>query len=474
MDAVRRPAAADRFYPGGTAELGSMVDTMLAEAPAPAFDGELLGAVVPHAGYPYSGASAARVYRALRGRDIDTVAILGTAHFGKAPKLILAPQDAFQTPFGDVPVDAAVRDALAKAGDCVAVSAELHEREHSVETQLPFLQRVLPKARILPIITNLSDEAAAAAAGAALAGVLKGRKALILVASDLSHRPSAEDARRVDLATLESLQALDPGFFLRTCAVLMELGVPELHCAWCGEGAMAAGLHAMLAGGADRAQLLHYTNSGLVLEDPDEAVGYGTMLFLRTGTPATGGALRYPPEERKALLALARSSAEAYIMRRETLWPRLSENPRFNMPAGVFVTWWEGGGVGKELRGCIGVMSPDQTVRNGVAEYAVRSTQDDPRFAPVRAEELAGLAAEVSVLSPMRRSDAAGVRPGMGVELRLGARRGVFLPQVWERFPEKEEFMAMLANHKAGLPPGAWKDPAAEIRVFETESFCEA
>jgi len=472
MGGVREAAAAGRFYPGDKVELGGLVDRLLADAPHEAARGAVLGGLVPHAGFAFSGPTAARTYRALEKLFPETVVVLGTGHFSKAPGLVIDACDGYATPLGTYPVDAGLRDALASAHPAIRIASGPHAEEHSVETQVPFLQRVLPDAKLLPVLTNLEDECRAEELGKALADVLAGRRAVVLAASDLSHFPSAVDAERVDLAGLDAASQLSPAYLWASARALVGLGVPGLSCAWCGLGAMAVALHALRGMGADHARLLDYTNSGQITRDPSRAVGYGAMIFSRTGRQGEAG-LRFSSEEQRALLDTARSAVESVLKGGGEPRRALSAMPRLNLPAGVFVTWWRRGKVGEALRGCIGTVAAEETVANNAAVYAVRSAAEDPRFPPVTAEELPGLTVEVSVLSPMRRCRPEDIQPGQGVSLLYRGRRGLFLPEVWEHLPDKEAFMGELCSQKAGLPRDSWKRPDAELRIFSTESFSE-
>ncbi|MFH1725521.1 MAG: AmmeMemoRadiSam system protein B [Elusimicrobiota bacterium] len=473
MPSLRRPAAAGRFYPGGARELSDLVDALLRESPSETPQGTALGALVPHAGYAYSGRVAARAYRALKGLQVETAVVIGSAHFGRAPGLEVDDHEAYSTPLGTVPVDLELAEALRKAHPGVRLSPEAHEREHSVETQIPFLQRLFPSVKVLPIVTSVSRFEEAAELGRALARTLKGRRAVVLAASDLSHYPAAEDARRVDPASLESCASLHPDLFWKAAELLMEFGVPELRCTWCGKGAVAVTLHALLAMGTDRARVLAYANSADAGGDPGRAVGYGAVVFLRGGTERPAFRVPLEPQERRELLALARRALAIYLKTGAQPEPVLFDNPRFNVPSGVFVTWRVRGQQGMELRGCVGTPYPGRTLGNAVCRFAVESARADTRFAPVTPEELPRLAGEISVLSPMRTARLDEIRPGLGVVIGLGLSRGLFLPSVWKKFKTKEAFLSALAEHKAGLAKDAWKSPEAQFQVFETDSFEE-
>jgi len=473
MTSVRAPAAAGRFYPDGTKELSDEVDRLLSGAPRDVPDGEVLGALVPHAGYPYSGPTAARVYRALRGLDFETVVVLGAPHREPSTGLCLDACSSYRTPLGEVAVDTDLVEALRGRPD-VTVSHRAHAEEHSIEVQLPFLQKVLPSAKLVPIVTAAPDAAKARALGRILAGALKGRKALLLVSSDLSHFPSQADSRRVDPACLEACSGLDPEYFLLASRAIMDLHVRNLQCACCGEGAVATALAALSELGADRFQNLEYRSSADTGGEPERVVGYGAALFTRTGKPRGGDLFTLSPEDKARLLALARGALETYLKTRREPRAAVFDEPRLNLPCGVFVTWWlRGPGGRRSLRGCVGATHAEKTLGNAAAHYALVAATEDPRFDGIRADELDRLVCEVSVLSPMSPSAFDDVRPGVGVMLSAEGRRGLFLPEVWEHLPGKDEFLGELCSQKMGLPHDAWKGAGFEVFTFRTQSFEE-
>ena len=465
---TRPPAAAGRFYPADPGVLRETVDRLLAQAPQTKVAGRVVAALCPHAGYDYSGPPTAQVCKALAGLKPNLVAVVGTAHFADREGFFLPDCAALRTPLGEIPVAEKEAALLLKSG-AASASAAAHAEEHSVEVVLPFLQRTWKDFQVLPVVGSSRDLAAARRFGRELAGVLKSRKAVIIAASDLSHYPPLEVARQVDPASLESFLTLDPDYLWRTEEALMSLDAPELHCTWCGLGAAAAVQEAALRLGADWGQALACTNSADAGGEAGRTVGYGAGILSVRGQSRPWPMEKISAQEKAELLALARNSVQD-ALGGEKAGPRLFDRPLFNLPAAVFVTWTRRDG---ELRGCIGTTAPRQTLGNAVASYAALSALQDSRFSPVAAEELAGLRAEISILSAPRPARPEDIRPGLGVIAGRGSRQGLFLPQVWEQLPDKEEFMAHLCEHKAGLPPDAWKQKGAELSVFTVTAFQE-
>ncbi|MHB1311174.1 MAG: AmmeMemoRadiSam system protein B [Gemmatimonadaceae bacterium] len=200
---MRPPAVAGTFYPGDRRVLAASIDAMLGSGVR--HPGRPKALVVPHAGYVYSGPIAASAYLQLREPFPTRVVLLGPSHFEPVRGMALPSADAFATPLGDVPVDAAAVDALAGAAGVVTAAAA-HRWEHSLEVQLPFLQRILPGFTLLPLSVGQPrvDDVAAV-----LDTLWGGDETLIVVSTDLSHYLPYEDARTVDARTARAILARD-------------------------------------------------------------------------------------------------------------------------------------------------------------------------------------------------------------------------------------------------------------------------
>jgi len=199
-----RPAAvAGMFYPAQTAVLEQLVAGLLASAPAGRDHAKAI--IVPHAGYQYSGLTAAHAYRLLEGRraTISRVVLLGPAHRVYLQGMALPSVDAFSTPLGDVMID---KDGVSRALDLpgTQISDTAHADEHSLEVHLPFLQAVLDDFELVPIVVGACPADEVAAVIEALWG---GDETLIVVSSDLSHFHSYADARQIDAHTTARIEA---------------------------------------------------------------------------------------------------------------------------------------------------------------------------------------------------------------------------------------------------------------------------
>jgi MEMO1 family protein len=478
---VRSPAVAGQFYPESASILKLAIEKFMGDALTPQTK-KPLAIVVPHAGYVYSGQICADGWNQVRGGAYDIVILLGTNH--TAPglrKIALYPGGGFRTPLGTAMVDGdLVAAILAASPDCVS-DAGPHVREHSIEVQVPFVQVLFPQARIVAAIVGDSDAALCNRFGTALASVLKGRRALIVASSDLSHYPSAADAEIADMNTLEAITTLDPAVLHKTIREQMARRVPNLSTCACGEAPITAAMAAAKAMGATGGRIVSYAHSGsLPIGERERVVGYGAVVLaadLKKESPAvrpaeaTAADGTIGPADRKYLLNLARETISRYLTMKMVPLPRLS-SPILREPRGVFVTLKKRG----NLRGCIGRMVPDRPLAELVGAMAIQSAFEDPRFGPVTSRELSDLEVEISVLTPMKSvSGPNDIVVGRdGVLLQKGGRSAVFLPQVAPEQGWGRDEMLDNLSRKAGLPAKAWRDAGASFLTFQAIVFSEA
>ncbi len=478
-EGVRPPVVAGRFYPGDAQVLRTAIERFLQDAVPPRVE-DVVALVSPHAGYIYSGQIAADAFRQAQGGGYDRVVILGTNHTQpRYPKIGFHPGAGFRTPLGVARIDQETISALIEADPDGVRDATVHEREHSVEVQVPFVQVLFPKARIVPAVVGEAEPGLCGRFGAALGRVLRGRRALIVASSDLSHYPAAEAAERVDRAVLEAIAGMDPETLRKTIKTEMSRRISELHTCACGEGPILAAMTAARALGVETGTVVSYAHSGRVaIGDRDRVVGYGAVAFAktvrergagrRTAADAETGSL--DAEDKKALLALARETITR-LLTAQTVPLARGLPPRLDAYRGVFVTLKKRG----RLRGCIGRMIADMPLGQLVGAMAVQSAFHDSRFPELRAEELKDVEIEISVLTPMKPVRGPGdiVVGRDGVLIRKGGRSAVFLPQVaTEQGWGREEMLDNLAV-KAGLPPDAWRE-GTEFLTFQAEVFSES
>lgn len=466
--AAREPAVAGKFYPAGREELAAAVDGYLGAGAAKRPAGDVPALLAPHAGYEFSGRLAGLAFARVRD-SYDTVVVLATGHTEGVKGAALLASDFYETPLGRVDPDRALAAALMKASPLFEDRPSAHLREHAVEVQLPFLQRRLKKPfKLLAAVMNTEDPSARRAVGEALAAALKGKIALLVISADLSHYPSKSDAAAADGALRLALEALDPELLRGAARFMAAKGIPGLETCACGEAAIEAGLIAARALGAKSFRTLALSESSAEsrLAGPDRVVGYLSGIFLKSGGPAE---LALSKAQKQSLLREARAALlRAFSGERQP--SALDPDPRLNLPGAAFVTLTQRGA----LRGCVGTVTPAMTLADAVRYGAFSAAFRDNRFKPLGKDELASTEIEISVLSPLAPASAAALRPGShGAVVEQGGKTGLFLPQVWEQLPGREDFLAELCSQKAGLPRDCWKDPAARLYSFTVDSFDE-
>ncbi len=491
--AVRKAVCAGSWYPADAGELNKQLDAFLAAVPpasAPAAPATAPGEtehaatqavavrpialICPHAGYQYCGPVAGAAYARVRGQKYERVIVLAFSHRNAAAyRGVDVPTDltAYATPLGNVPVDRAACDLLlTKGGRLFAAHPGVDAGEHSLELQLPYLQRVLGEFKLVPLLVGVLNEADCTAAAQALLPLIDAGT-LLVASSDFTHfganygyvpfKDNFEPRLRelAEQAALPLLKADCDGFAAHLAQTR------DTICG--GLGPIPLLLRVLSMRGGAEATRAAVDSSGRQMGDWSNSVTYQSFVFTRR--PGTLGSA-----ERSELLRLARETVAATA--KGTAPPKLELE---KLPVGVrgqgacFVTLEK---AGKELRGCIGNMIADGPLGESVVRNAVNAAAHDPRFPAVRPEEVDGLRIEISYLTPMRRiaSPDEVIIGRHGLYIVAGWGRGVLLPQVaYERGWSRTEFLRQVC-YKAGLPPDAWQQKSAELYTFEAEVFGEA
>jgi len=283
---TRRPTVAGTWYPGTKKSLARAVDGYLANVDRPPVAGDLLGLISPHAGYTYSGQTAAYAYHQLQGRQVDTIVLVGPSHRDPVGDYAASTEDAYETPLGLVPLDRAFIDDLAGR---VFLRRIQGDSEHSLELQLPFLQRQLDEFRLVPILMRANDPAAARSLALALAGIIRelaveGKRVLLVASSDLHHFDDYDKVVRRDQEVVDAIAAYD----LERLSSLFS--APDSTV--CGHMPILTVMHAARALGASAAKILHHTNSGDVSGQRSRAqrtVGYvAAAVYMPSPEPSAG------------------------------------------------------------------------------------------------------------------------------------------------------------------------------------------
>ncbi|HQI81139.1 MAG TPA: AmmeMemoRadiSam system protein B [Deltaproteobacteria bacterium] len=458
---VRKPVCAGSFYPASADELRRDIARYTREArsaPVTVPRGMKLRALImPHAGYVYSGRTAAYASLALKGQRFSRVVLMGPDHRVGFSNISVSAADAYETPLGLVRLheDAA---RLRMGGGMFRTVPASDAAEHSLEVILPFLQTYVGSFTLVPLVMGPGDVMAYARSVCALAN----EDTLLVASSDLSHflpreRAAARDARTISLITDlngRGLAADDN----RACGAIPIRVI--LECArsrgW-------------------KARLLHYATSADASGDTGRVVGYATIAFFG----GTSMEQSYTKEQGRALVTLARSTIQEKLGVPVTQSPAQEQalkDAALQTKAGTFVTLTMGG----ELRGCIGSLEARDSIVDGVRHNALNAAFRDPRFPALTRKELDRVRIEVSVLTeprPLAYTDAQDllnkIRPGIdGLIIRKGFAAATFLPQVWDQLPDKKEFLEHLCM-KAGLPHDAWTKGDLEVQTYQVQYFEE-
>lgn len=461
----RPPVYAGLFYPADPVELREAVDSLLDRWECVDTSESPIAGIVPHAGYVYSGETAAAFYSLLRDQQYDVVVLIGPSHRTAFQGFSIFQGNSYLTPLGRVPVadDMALR--LMESHHSAAFHPSAHEEEHSLEVQLPFLQRVLdPGFQIVPIVIGTAGADELQYMAELILAEAYGRKVLVIASSDLSHYPTEELARIVDSITMEAVLSGDVMGFLRsTASAQLPSGLDTFSCGRLPIALVMAysNLYTEMSSRA-----LAQTTSAPVSGDYSSVVGYASIVFSTSQPDPSMWAIS--DEGRSYLLDIAISSVRAAAEGAEYHLPDTLP-AELMVPRGAFVTLKSSG----RLRGCIGTMRPIYPLVETVSSMARAAASEDPRFLPVEVTEFPGLGIEISVLTPLQiLQDWRDVRVGTDGLLIVapGGGSGVLLPQVpVEQGWNREDFLEGVSM-KAGLNPDAYLGDVTLYR-FQAQVF---
>jgi AmmeMemoRadiSam system protein B len=275
---LRPSPIAGLWYEGDRKALAREVDAYLDGAQLPPLEGQVVAVVAPHAGHRYSGPVAGYAFAAVRGSSPDLVAILSPFHNYHQAPLLMTSCAAYETPLGSIAIDGAAvgnLEELLAAEQGLPITRIDNDPEHSLEIELPFLQRALASRwQLLPLMVRVQDAKSCRGIGEALAQVLQERDALLVASTDLSHYHEQQTALALDRTLLSQLEAFEP-------EPLFDLERSGRASA-CGLGALAAVMWAARGLGADKVEILRHATSGDTTGDYSAVVGYGAAAMLKT------------------------------------------------------------------------------------------------------------------------------------------------------------------------------------------------
>ena len=451
-DTVKGPNVAGGFYPDDPKELARLVDGYIAGASDEIDQQHVDVAIVPHAGYVYSGPVAGFVFKGLAKTPYTTVVILAPSHFFPFKGASIWSKGAFKTPLGDVPVDEDFAAGLLHRAPALVDIPKVFDQEHALEVQLPFVQSTFPKAKIVPILMGGADIKVCEQLALALNDLIGRRDdVLVLVSSDMSHYLPYDQNNARDAKTIVAIKNEDiEGFWNGNLTKDMEM---------CGFVPATVGMMLAKLRGLTEVKVLRHANSGDTVGDKSKVVGYASIVFIKPSGLTQA--------QKKTLINIARRSLQGERLKEQF------KDARLEQVQGAFVTLTKNG----QLRGCIGNIIGQMPLTNTVANMAVAAATQDPRFPPVKPDEFKDIHIEISVLSvPKKIVSIEEIELGKdGVILfSPDGHQGVFLPQVaTETGWSKEVFLSELCTQKAGLDAHCYQDPMVSKYVFTAEVFDE-
>ncbi len=467
---ARPPAWSGKFYPDDPAVLEKTIRAFCAKASKTPFKPpkgaqSLKALILPHAGYMYSGLTAAHASLALKNHHFKKIVLIGPDHRVGFSGASVTGFSSWNTPLGTVPVHPDARRLLAeKPGRFKSVTASDLE-EHSLEVLVPFFQILSPGFQLVPVTFGRDDPASFARDLQTVIPLAREKDTLLVVSSDLSHFLPLEKAVKKDRETLDLIVRLH-GDSLATkdnaaCGILPILSL--IHLArQCGWQPVLIDRSTSFDGGGDK----------------DRVVGYAAIAFYGGDTMTEKSGSKdgsFTESQGRVLVDLARKTIadRLGVNAGEVTIPK---DPVFSSRRGTFVTLK----IDHELRGCIGNLGPDEKVVDGIRRNAINAAFNDFRFSPLTRDELDKIDIEVSILTeprPLAHEGGADLlsklRPHVdGVIIRQGGAGATFLPQVWEQLPDPREFMEHLCR-KAGLSKDAWKSRNLGVSTYQVQYFEE-
>lgn len=465
---IRRAVVAGQFYPADPDELKGMIDEFLSNAPAQPGLKNIIGLVCPHAGYVYSGQTAAYAYKTVQGNEYDAVIVIAPSHRDPIEGASIWNKGAYQTPLGLVPVNEALASEIMAHEPTIQATKYGHRMEHSLEVQLPFLQQTIRNLTIIPIVIQDYSLSNCKRIANAITRAVKNKEVLLVASTDLYHGENYKECLEYSKFTLEKIIKMEPEQLFES----FEDGKSQA----CGAGPVV--IIEMIAKelGANKAKLLTQTNSNDVIgQRGGYVVGYGAVAIYRNSSEQkekkeVGIDMGLSLEDKKQLMEIARKSIEAAV--------KGEKIPDFKVASsilkenrGAFVTIHKK----NQLRGCIGYIVGYKPLHLTVKEMAQAAALRDPRFPPVRPAELKDLHLEISVLTPIHTiKNVEEIEVGKhGIIIERGYESGLLLPQVatennWDRTTFLEH-----TCQKAGLPANSWKEPGTVIKIFSADVFSQ-
>jgi AmmeMemoRadiSam system protein B/AmmeMemoRadiSam system protein A len=474
---VFRSPLAGAWYPGDKEALTRMLDAFAAKAEVQPVD-SVQALIMPHAGYEYSGAVAAYGMKALAGKSYKRVVVMGPSHRVPIDGVGVTEVSHYATPLGEIPIDQEFIAKLRQYPQFRSVP-QLDQAEHSVQIELPLLQRAIPQFTLVPLVFGDMEDEDIRQTARILQGLIDS-ETLVIASSDFTHYgarygyvPFSDNVdanlEKLDMGAWQCIEKKDGGAFADY--------IGKTGATICGRVPIRVLLAMLPLDSAPR--LLKYDTSARITGQTDMSVSYLSIAFSgkwpqpapAVAPPTPAAAATLSDDDKAQLLKLARAVLEQYVKTGKTPRPEdigITITPGMSQIMGAFVTLKING----ELRGCIGEIAPRRPLYKAVIDHAVDAAVNDPRFSPVTENELPLLEYEISALTPPSPvgsyKDIVIGKHGMTIEKQ--GRMAVFLPQVAPEQGWDLSTTLMHLSRKAGLAADAWKD-GATFTVFEAIVF---
>ena len=486
---VKKPNLAGTWYSADAGELAGQIDRLLAGARPAGERGDPLVLTLPHAGYIYSGKTAAAGYRVIGAVGKPAVpakliVILAPSDHSAFRGCSLLDADYYETPLGKVRLGREAADDLVRDG-LFRKNPGAFEEEHAVEIHLPFLQRIFGRrlegdVRVLPILVGDADDGEVKIMARKLADATGRYDPVFIISSDFTHygpnfgyEPFRNSGGQSNMVKIKELDGGAIDLILKKDLAGFTGYCERTGATICGRNPIRIALALPMRG--FRAEKIAYDTSGNITGDYANSVSYAAILLsgrLEAAKIREENDSFLSAKDRKFLLKAARDNIASWLKKRRGIrfFPT-DVPPALLEKRGVFVTLKKRG----ELRGCIGYIAGLKPLLQAVLDNSYNAAFKDPRFGPVTAEELPGITIEISVLTePVQVKSVEEIQVGRdGLIMERGPYRGLLLPQVAvEQGWDRKTFLDQTCV-KAGLPPGAWKDGDTKIYRFRAIIFGE-
>jgi hypothetical protein len=467
----RIPVAAGRFYPAEKELLKTDISILFESCRKVTVSNTIRAIISPHAGYVYSGKTAAASFSSIpKNTKYKNIFLVGSSHVMSFNGASVYNNGDYSTPLGKVAVNKEIASKLINGNSVFNFPADSHYQEHSLEVQLPFIQSYFSYIPpIIPIIIGTVDTSTLKQIAEALRPWFTNEN-LFIISSDFSHYPPYNEAVESDRVTANGIVSGNPETFLTAIKRNSDKNIKGLVTSMCGWTSALTLLYLSETNSNLKFKLIDYCNSG---DSPngvkEEVVGYYAIALIDyTGDddiPNMAKEFSFNKKEKDLLFSIARSSIQLRLtgqystgLEAETLPSQLKDL------LGAFVTLKIGG----KLRGCIGRFISADPLYKVISASAISSAFEDPRFTPLTSEEFKNARLEITVIGPLKKiNNISDIILGRhGIYIKKNSCSGTMLPQVaTENKWSVEEFLGHTSRDKAGLEWDGWKD--AELFIYE-------